>query len=85
MVSDRPVTASCAHCGRSFRLNIKGRPAKFCKASCRVMAFEKAHRGTRPPKVPFADQVALRVWQMLADAKLVTGELPPKRTSGVVS
>jgi hypothetical protein len=31
------------------------------------------------PKVPVEDRVAQRVWQALVDAKLVTGELPPKR------
>jgi len=61
-----------------FKINPKGRPAKYCKASCRVMAFEKAPKATR---VPFADQVAMRVWQAMQAANLVPSgkPLPPMR------
>lgn len=79
MDSERPATAVCGDCGRTLTPNPKGRPAKFCKPSCRVMAHEKAHRRPKAPKVPMEDRIASRIWQAMADAGFVTGELPPKR------
>ena len=79
MDTARPTTGTCAHCGRTFTLNAKGRPAKFCRPGCRVMAFEKAHPRPKATRVPFEDRVARRIWQAMADAGFVTGELPPKR------
>ena len=71
---------ACAHCGRAFQVRPTGRPRKYCKPSCRVAACEK--RRPRPPKaarVPFADQVAMRVWEAMQAAKIVpSGQpLPP--------
>jgi hypothetical protein len=81
MGSERPVTGTCANCGRAFTLNIKGRPAKFCRPACRVASFEKAHPCAKGTRVPFADQVASRIWQAMQDANIVPSDrpLPPMR------
>ena len=77
----RPATTVCAHCGSTFKLKATGRPPRFCKASCRVMAFEKAHPLPKATRVPFADKVAARVWQAMQDAGIVAADrtMPPRR------
>jgi hypothetical protein len=70
----RPVTATCAHCGRIFKVNPQGRPASFCKPSCRVMVFDKS---MATPTCPWrtGSWVAFGKRWLMA---VVAGKLPPK-------
>ena len=80
MAFKRPAEAVCANCGKPFAVNAVGRIPRFCRPACRVMAFDKKHGR---PKVPIEDRIAGRIWQAMADAGFVTGELPPKREGAV--
>ena len=72
---ERPRTATCAHCGRSFKVNPIGRTPLYCKPACRVMAFEKRNRaGT---KLSREDRARLLMWSLLQDAGFVPADQPP--------
>ena len=74
---ERPRTATCAHCGRTFRVGPIGRVPLYCKPSCRVTAFDKRHRATKPSA---DERQRLMLWRMLIDLKVIAADtpLPPK-------
>lgn len=80
---ERPRKIACRHCGQTFKVGPHGRLPVFCSPSCRSMHFVKKNR--TGVKVPFEERVALRIWQALVDAKIVTGDMPaakPKPDEG---
>ena len=77
----RPRTIRCLKCKRSIRVKPAGRIPVFCSPSCRQMTFKKRSRMPKPP-APTHDELAVRIWEMLTEFRLVTGDLPsPKRRS----
>ena len=75
----RPRAVRCLKCKRSIRVKPVGRLPTFCSPSCRQMAFRRRSQMPKPP-APTRDELAVRIWEMLTEFGLVTGDLPsPKR------
>ena len=71
----RPKTVRCLKCKRSIKVKPVGRLPTFCSPSCRQMVFRKLSRMPKPP-APTRDELAVRIWEMLTEFGLVTGDLP---------
>jgi hypothetical protein len=74
----RPKTVRCLKCKRSIKVKPVGRLPTFCSPSCRQMVFRKLSRMPKPP-APTRDELAVRIWEMLTEFGLVTGDLPPPK------
>jgi endogenous inhibitor of DNA gyrase (YacG/DUF329 family) len=71
---ERPATATCANCGRTFKVGPIGRVPLFCRPACRTIHFDKNKRGT---KVSAEDRQRLSMWELLQDAGVVPADMPP--------
>ena len=74
----RPKTVRCLKCKRSIKVKPVGRLPTFCSPSCRQMVFRKLSRMPKPP-APTRDELAVRIWEMLTEFGLVTGDLPSRQ------
>jgi hypothetical protein len=72
----RPKAVRCLKCKRSIRVKPVGRLPTFCSPSCRQMAFRRRSQMPKPP-APTRDELAVRIWEILTEFGLVTGDLPP--------
>ena len=80
----RPKTVHCLKCKRRIKVKPVGRIPTFCSASCRQMAFKKLSRAKRLtlPPAPTRDELSIRMWEMLTEFNLVSGDLPPPKPVG---
>ena len=77
-IPQRPKSARCLRCKRSIRVKPAGRIPTFCSPSCRQAIFRKMSRKPKPP-APTRDELAIRMWEMLREFNLVSGDLPPPK------
>ena len=77
-LAPRPKSVRCLKCKRSIKVKPVGRLPTFCSPSCRQMVFRKLSLMPKPP-APTRDELAVRIWEMLTEFGLVTGDLPPPK------
>jgi hypothetical protein len=80
-IPQRPKTVRCLKCKRRVPVKPAGRIPVFCSPSCRQAIFRKRSRMPKPP-APARDELAIRMWEMLTEFGLVSGDLPPPKPEG---
>ena len=80
VIPPRPRTVRCRCCNRSIKVAKVGRLPTYCGSACKQRAFVATHpnwKPNRPKKASIDDRVAMKVWQMLLDAKVIAADTPP--------
>ena len=74
-IGPRPKSGRCMRCRKRFAVKPVGRIRYYCSPACRQSVFDKVTRLT-VPRLPLAEQAALRVWEMLIAAGIVPANTP---------
>jgi hypothetical protein len=80
LISPRPKFVPCAFCGKRVKVKAAGPLPMYCGNAHKQAAFQQKLRLMRPePPAPTRDELAIRIWEVLTEFGLVTGEMPPAK------